>query len=138
MGKRKKAKPGAAFRGFRFGVSPKKKLNLNFLEKASILTYDQNELVQENLDKCTVEVKDKEGKVTETKINGSPQYISRLSSLLEKPVNDAKVDHLGNPWERPKPLSKEEIAEMNKKTVKEKNKKSKSRKDLEKKEKEDV
>lgn len=133
MGRCKKRKPGAAFRGFRMGVSPKKKLNLNFLEKLSILTFNQNELVQEFMDKCTVQVKDKEGKVTETKINDSPVYVARLSALLDKPVNDAKVDHLGNPWERPKPPSKEELEEMHKQMAKGKNKKSKSRKDLEKK-----
>lgn len=142
MGKTKinKSNLTALYKGFRIGIRPKFKLNLRCLEKCSVLTYLQHEIVKEHLDKCSYTKKVKKisqkghekEEVEETFINASPQHIARLVVLLDKPVKDSKVDHLGNPWERPKPISQEEIEALNQKTVDEKNRKGKSRKDLQK------
>jgi len=132
----------ALYKGFRVAKRPEYKLNLKYLEKCSVLTYLQHEIVKEHLDKCSytkkvrkavsIEGTDKwkDEEVEETFINASPQHIARLVVLLDKPVKDSKVDHLGNPWERPKPISQEEIEALNQKTIDEKNRKGKSREDL--------
>ena len=132
MGKREKRKPGAPYRGFRFGIAPKRMLHMKAWEKCEVLTDLQHAIVQEYLDRCTKEIKDDKGTVIEININGSPYYIARLVNLLDKPFNEAKVDAKGNSWEKPKPLTDEEIKKMNKKTIEDKNRKGKSRKDLKK------
>lgn len=140
MGKKKSGiRKGASFRGHRFGVVPNVKLNLRSLEKCSVLTSLQHELVQEALNKCTKECKELDGQGKEVevfKVFASEKHQERLRVLLAKPFNEAKVDGKGNSWEKPKPLSEEEIKEMKKKAIE--NKKSISKKDLKKGNKDDT
>lgn len=142
MGKRKKMKKGAGYRGFRMGVIPKSQVNLKALENAEVLTSLQHEIVKKRLDAHIKEVeikndkgevikneKDEAIKVKANKI--SVKYINRLEALLAKSFNEAKVDGKGNAWEKPVQPTQEEIDKMNRDAV-EKGKKGKSRKDLEK------
>jgi len=132
MGKRKKMKKGMPYKGFRMGTVPQQRINLKSLETCEVLTSLQHKIVQERLDGCTKEIKDEEGNVTETKLLTTIKHRQRLQAILDKPFNEAKVDHLGNDWEKPKEPTPEEIDKMNKDAVEYKNKKGKSRKDLEK------
>lgn len=123
------------FKGFRPCIRPKHKINLKYLEKWNILTSLQHNIVKDSLNKCTYTktIKEEEGKEDreELIITFPPWHIAKLFALLEKPYNDAKVDHLGNSWERSKELTKEQIKKLNEKTAKEK-RKGKSRKDIKK------
>jgi hypothetical protein len=111
------------FKGFRPGKTPKYRINLKALEKCEVLTSLQHEILQDFLSKCayTKEIK-VEGKepVNKTVFSASPEYIARAVALVDKPYNDAKVDHLGNPWKRNKMNVPQPVLE----------KKGKSRKDL--------
>jgi hypothetical protein len=110
MGKRKVTRPGGAYRGFRFGIIPKIKLNLKGLEKCEVLTVSQHEQVKEKLDACSKV--DEDGKV---KYTVDTRHIARLEALLDKPFNEAKVDIKGNPWSKPEPLEARELEELAKK-----------------------
>ena len=130
MGKRKIRKPGAPYKGFRMGVTPKSVISLAALEKPNVLTSLQHSIAQQKLDACTKEVKDEEGNVIETKLLSSEKHKKRLEAIVAKPFNEAKVDAKGNDWEKPVEPTKEEIDKMNKDAVEE-GKKGKSRKELE-------
>lgn len=116
------------FKGFRPGIRLIHKINLKNLEKCKVLTSLQHSIVQDRLNKCaytkTIKEKDKKDR-EELIITLDPWHIARLFDILEKPFNDAKVDHLGNSWEAPKPLSDEEVEKM-----KATHRKGKSRKDI--------
>ena len=122
------------FKGFRPGVRPKYKLNLQHLENCNVLTSLQHDIVQDALNKCsytkTIKEESKEDK-EKLIITFPPWHIARLFALLEKPFNNAKVDHLGNPWEKLKEPTDEEKEAMTKKTIEE-SRKGKSRKDIKK------
>ena len=120
------------FRGFRPGVRVIHKINIKYLEKLETLTSLQHNMVKDALNRCasTKEEKAKSRKGKEKTINKlvislDPWYIARLFSVMEKPFNEAKVNHLGNSWEAPKPPSDEEVEKM-----KEAHRKGKSRKDI--------
>jgi len=136
-----------SYMGFRLGTSPKQTINIKHLKNCKVLTSLQHKLIQDRLDACTISKKveeltkdkkvkkDKEGNpimVEEIKIVAEPHYIANLVELLDRPYNEAKVDHLGKDWEKIKEPTPEEIKEINKETIKQKNRKGKSRKDLEK------
>lgn len=118
------------FRGFRPGIRPKHKINLKYLEKITVLTSLQHNIVKDALNKCafTKTIKE-EGKEDKNKliITLDPLYIARLSAIMEKPFNEAKVNQLGDPWSKPKVVTDEDIEKM-----KQKNRKGKSRKDIKK------
>lgn len=131
------------FKGFRPGIRVIHKINMKILEKAEVLTSLQHNIVQNGLNRCafTKPLKDKEGNPIkddkgedkqELIITFSNCYIARLFALLEKPFNEAKVNHLGTPWKAPKQITDKEIEKM-----KETYRKGKSRKDI-KKEKKDA
>lgn len=132
MGRMNRSHLTKLFKGFRPGVRPVHKINLKFLDKCEILTSLQHNIVKNTLNKCayTKTIKE-EGKKDreELIITLDPWYIARLFDILEKPYNDAKIDHLGNPWKRPEEITKEQIKKLNEKTAKEK-RKGKSRKDI--------
>ena len=120
------------FRGFRPGIQIRYKINLQHLESCEVLTSLQHNIVQDALNMCTFTkpvldgegnpVKDDNGEnKQELVITLTPCYIARLFAILEKPYNEAKVDHLGNPWERKEPLTGEPVKVA---------RKGKSRKDL--------
>lgn len=118
------------FRGFRPGIRPKYKINLKYLEKITVLTSLQHNIVKDALNKCafTKTIKE-EGKEDKNKliITLDPWYIARLSAIMEKPFNEAKVNQLGDTWTKPKIVTDEDIEKM-----KQKNRKGKSRKDIKK------
>lgn len=83
------------FKGYRAGVTPKLRLNLRFLEKQSVLTNLQHKIVKDRREKCD-------------KTNSSEEFRNRLDRLLEKPVEYAKVDYLGNKIEKEEKPSAED------------------------------
>ena len=85
------------FKGYRVGRRIPillTKEQIKRLEKQDKLSYRDNLLVEDFRTKCTGE-------------NSSETSRARLDALLEKEVFDAKVDTLGNPWERPQPAEPE-------------------------------
>lgn len=133
MGKRKQVKKGAAYKGFRLGIAPKLRFNIQLLEKLNVLTNLQHDIAKTEWERgfklFTEEEEECEGiEISMDLFEYS--YRNRIECILAKPVNEAEVDHLGNDWEKPKEYTKEEIDKMNKDAV-EKGKKGKSRKDLE-------
>jgi len=86
--------------GYRFKKGKGKKVTKDFvkmLEKQETLIDVQHNLIKKELDRCTKETKDEEGKVIDVKIVASPQHIARLAAILEKPVIKGKVNQVGNP-----------------------------------------
>jgi len=110
MGKKKnKFNMTKIFKGFRPGLQIRYKLNMKSLEKSEVLTSLQHDIVQDTLNKCgytkEVEIDGETKNVFTTSV--SPAYIARLVDLLDRPYNDAKVNHLGHDWESPKPVAEE-------------------------------
>ena len=126
------------FKGFRPGVRVVHKINLKYLEKLTVLTSLQHNIVKDALNRCAFtkeeKYKTKEGK-EKTKnrlvISLDPWYIARLVVIMDKPFNEAKVNYLGNPWEAAKELTEEDKKKMQEE-VKAKGRKGKSRKDIKK------
>lgn len=102
--------------GFRYPPRIKHKANLQYLEKLDVLTSLQRKIVEDALEECyyekKVKEKDEEGNEVDKKVFGGltahPAHIARLSDLLDLPVNEAKVDAKGDPWEKPEELTDEE------------------------------
>lgn len=107
------------FKGFRPGVRPIHKINLPYLERLDILTSLQHNIVKDALNRCAstkevehICVKGNKTKKQKLVITLDPWHIARLFAIMEKPFNDAKVDHLGNPWTPPKKITDKEIEKM--------------------------
>lgn len=125
------------FKGFRPGVRPVYKINLQYLERLKVLTSLQHNIVKDKLNKCaytkeiTKVIPGKEDKIeNKLVITLDPWHIARLVAILDKSYNSATVNNLGDPWEAPKELTEKEIEVMRK----EKGRKGKARKELKKEE----
>lgn len=134
MAKFNKSNLTKLFKGFRPGIRVIHKINLQYLEKLEVLTSLQHNIIQDALNRCAFtkeeKIKNRKGKekiINKLVITFSNCYIARLFALLERPYNEAKVDHLGNLWEKPKSTPDIDIEKM-----KEEYRKGKSRKDIKK------